>query len=117
MVACGRTNSKLLIAIYTIIIPIVDTMNLNRTWMTCLILVDEFDTHLGPLRAELEPLWGASSWCSRDPPKARPPSLTDEERGEVAKLDGGTCRPWGPLIPTTGTYTNIHDTHWSRLIV
>ncbi len=48
-------------------------------------------------------LWGDGSRCSVYPTKARPPSLTDEERGEVADLDGSVKLAHSPTAHTSGS--------------
>ncbi len=57
--------------------------------------------------------WGGGSWCSSDPPEARPPSQTELERGEVAVLAGGgmPTYPSGLSAGTTDLALHEHPRH------
>ncbi len=118
--ACGRTKSTDSIAINFTILFIVGMVNFGRMHQFRWIVMGKLNRYLGPQYVYLvNPPGGRAPGVAATPQKARPPSLTDEERGEVANQDGGASRPFCThlLVLTTGTYRNFLIALRIRLVV
>ncbi len=92
------------------------TIAVEFLWMTFRrIMEDELNADLMQHYVNFVDLFGAlAPGAAPTPPTARPPSLTDEERGEVAHLAGGESRPLLVflLTPANGTYRYILNARW-----